>query len=368
MAEPIIEEQHAIPQQISAFQFHLVGDMTLKQFLQLAGGALVALVVYASGLPGFIKWPLIFISFGFGAALAFLPFEDRPLAQWIFSFFKSIYSPTFFIWQKTVKAPQFFAPEAPPEKAPAEVKVPPTIEPVRQVIYVAPESKEETKLEEQEKSFLMRISQIAGHKPPPGPATVVAGISPVLPIEPVLPVEPVQPKPKLIKKKPPKKEVLVPQAGVVTLAPEKKEEEKPQKPPPPEEISTSVVAPIIGKKGEITTKAAQFSKQAAPPMPPSKPNIIVGQVVDPDGKIVEGAILEIKDEEARPVRALKTNQLGHFIIVTPLLSGKYEIITEKEGLTFEPVSFTASGEIIPPIAIWAKRDAEGSNKQINTNV
>ena len=33
-------ESHPIPQQISSYQFRLVGDMTLKQFFQLARGGL----------------------------------------------------------------------------------------------------------------------------------------------------------------------------------------------------------------------------------------------------------------------------------------------------------------------------------------
>ncbi|KKR52786.1 MAG: hypothetical protein UT88_C0021G0001, partial [Candidatus Woesebacteria bacterium GW2011_GWD2_40_19] len=37
-------EQHPIPQNISSYQFRLVGDMTLKQFFQLAGGFLVGLI------------------------------------------------------------------------------------------------------------------------------------------------------------------------------------------------------------------------------------------------------------------------------------------------------------------------------------
>lgn len=90
-------------------------------------------------------------------------------------------------------------------------------------------------------------------------------------------------------------------------------------------------------------------------MPPSRPNTVVGQVLNPDGKIIEGAILEIKDADGRPVRALKTNKLGHFMIVTPLVNGKYEMMTEKENLSFEPVTFEAIGEIIPPIAIWSKK-------------
>ena len=98
----------------------------------------------------------------------------------------------------------------------------------------------------------------------------------------------------------------------------------------------------------------KFCLGKAPPTPPTKPNTVVGQVMDPDGKIVEGAILEIKDPRGRPARALKTNMLGHFMIVTPLLDGRYEILAEKEGLVFEPVTFSAKGAIIPPLSIWAK--------------
>ena len=54
-----MDQQHPIPQQISSYQFRLVGDMTLKQFFQLAGGALVSLLFYASPLHPLIKWPFI---------------------------------------------------------------------------------------------------------------------------------------------------------------------------------------------------------------------------------------------------------------------------------------------------------------------
>jgi hypothetical protein len=98
---------------------------------------------------------------------------------------------------------------------------------------------------------------------------------------------------------------------------------------------------------------AQFSPDAAPPLPPSIPNTVVGQVIDPDGKIVESAILEIRDLAGRPVRALRSNKVGHFMVVTGLTNGQYDIITEKEGLVFPPLTFEAKGEIIPPIAVRA---------------
>jgi hypothetical protein len=123
------------------------------------------------------------------------------------------------------------------------------------------------------------------------------------------------------------------------------------------------------KSGPLSqnTQGAQFSVEAAPPMPPSQPNTVVGQVMDSKGKIVEGAILEIKDIAGRPVRAVKTNKLGHFLIVTPLSDGTYEIETEKEGLNFEPIKFEAGGSIIPPIAIRAQNAMAGSSNQNGQN-
>ena len=71
-------------------------------------------------------------------------------------------------------------------------------------------------------------------------------------------------------------------------------------------------------------------------------------------KIIDGAILEILDMNGRPVRALRTNRAGHFLIVTPLEKGRYTIVAEKEGYQFDPVAFEANDEIIQPIAIKSR--------------
>jgi len=105
--------------------------------------------------------------------------------------------------------------------------------------------------------------------------------------------------------------------------------------------------------GKAPTQA-QFSPEAAPPLPPDSPNIVVGQVIDSTGKMIEGAILEIRDSLGRPARAFKTNKAGHFRIVTPLDPGKYKVTIEKDEFDFDPLSIEAKNEIIPPIAIKAK--------------
>lgn len=93
-------EQHAIPQQISSYEFRLVGSMTLKQFFKLAGGLLVAFIVYSSQLVFLVKWPLVFIFAAFGFALAFLPINERPLDLWIGIFIRGVLLPTVYLWKK----------------------------------------------------------------------------------------------------------------------------------------------------------------------------------------------------------------------------------------------------------------------------
>ena len=327
-----MEEQHPIPQQISAYQFRLVGDMTLKQFFQVAGGALVALLIYSSPLHPVIKWPGILISFLFGVALAFFPIEDRPLEKWIVAFFKSIYSPTIFVWQEGKERRVYFQKEkaaAAPEAA--EVTTPKI--PVQEVAQVTkPEVRitpDAMKLEQTEQEFLSKVSEQFGK-----PALTAA--------------------PTIITQVPKTGPVYVDKAKAqATMAPEER-----MQPTSPYLAPT----PTVGQKAKGAV-AAKFSQEAAPPSPPTKANVVVGQVMDAAGKIIDGAILEIKDEEGRAVRALKTNKVGHFMIVTPLLNGKYELLTEKEGLEFSAITFTTKGEIIPPIAIRAKGVAEEAEQE-----
>ena len=92
------------------------------------------------------------------------------------------------------------------------------------------------------------------------------------------------------------------------------------------------------------------------PRAPTQSNILTGMVADKKGNLVEGAILEIRNEQGMPIRALKTNQLGQFLIITPLQNGVYEIETEKEGLSFAIIKIEAKGEIISPIEIRAKNN------------
>lgn len=100
--------EHPIPQDITSYRFHLVGNMTLKQFAEMVVGAILALIIYGTTLPVFIKWPLMALFFGMGAAAAFVPIEERPLDHWILVFFQALYKPTKFFWQKKPTVPEAF--------------------------------------------------------------------------------------------------------------------------------------------------------------------------------------------------------------------------------------------------------------------
>jgi len=99
-------EQHPVPQNVTTFQFRLIGDMTLKQFGYLAGGSILAYLCYKLPLPFVFTWPLAVLFFLTGVGFAFVPVEERPMDVWVLSFFKSVYSPTLFIWQKGRPAPE----------------------------------------------------------------------------------------------------------------------------------------------------------------------------------------------------------------------------------------------------------------------
>ncbi len=301
--------------------------MTLKQFFQVAGGAVVAIIIYSLPLMGIIKWPFVILSALLGVALAFLPIEERPLERWIIAFFRSVYSPTLFSWKKTKSTFNYYQDEA---AAPNEKVLYPGGEAkLQEYLKNSSPNSLSKNLEKIESSFLSGITNI---------------FSSIIPTTKVAP-----PKPLTAPEQVPVK------VAVATNIPKLVMEETASEEGVSSVISTTRVSPISPGQEMVAQKQAQFSIDAAPPSPPTTPNTLTGQVIDQEKHIVEGAIMEIRDSMGRPIRALKSNKLGHFMVVTPLMGGKYEIITEKDGFSFEPLKFEAVGTIIPPIAIYGNK-------------
>lgn len=287
-------DQHPVPQNISSYEFRLVGDMTLKQFLQLAGGCGVGVFFYKLPLPFIVKWPLIFVSVGIGILLAFVPVQGRSFSQWLLAFIRAVYAPTEYYWKAGVST----------------------------------QDSEKSAQEATEPTFLDKINKF------------VSAIR--LPTKPI--VKPI------VKIDKPKTETVIFE----------------NEPPTPTYTSPPTPSPNLGEenaRGEVLS-TIPVSEPVTQPISvalttdlvptPENPNILTGLVHTHDDKILEGAIVEIINQETgMPVRALRSNKLGQFTIATPLSPGKYIINSELDKYIFEPVLLEVKNEIIKPILIKA---------------
>jgi len=138
--------------------------------------------------------------------------------------------------------------------------------------------------------------------------------------------------------------------------PTKKKKKKKKSQPLPATFSPVKIPPYKTQKPSVTVEA-KTSPDLPIPVAPDQPNIIVGMILDRQGKIIENAIIEIREvvgDERNVVRATISNRLGQFQIANPLGNGTYEIEVEKEDFEFDIIKITLTGEIVPPIEIRAK--------------
>ncbi|MCR4305548.1 MAG: PrgI family protein [Candidatus Daviesbacteria bacterium] len=338
-------DAHPIPQNVTSFQFKLVGDMTLKQFAYLAIGATsayITFVFFAKDFP-LIAWPLVIIFAGLGGAFAFLPIGSRPLDHWTKAFLKAIYSPTKRVWSKNGKT-----------------------------------FKEES-------LFQSRLAMYLTGAQPPQPAT--AAENPSLPLI-TKPSEPLPTKEDLKKTVDLAREAQQLQMKIIqserTLSQIKAQAQNPT--PIPVDYSqqvTSVLTNLQNLMGQASQVKQQIQtiqepRQKAPtaatqaatrekvkvvisnrPQPATValttfPNVINGVVKDKTNNYLDGVVAVIYDKEGLPVRALKTNKLGQFTGSTPLLDGTYTLELEKESFTFDVLQIELTGQVLPPLMITAK--------------
>lgn len=404
--------QHMVPQHIEAFQFKLVGPFTLKQFGFFAVFGFLAWLIFASKLFLLIKLPIAAVLLSLGAIFAFVPIEGRSFDKMLLNFLKVITSPTQRVWIKKGTLPRFFEPEfgKPKEEVPTlRTKT------SRKILteYLSQFGPKQTLADLAEGAFLSRLNfdvelpakvaigaKEAARVPLEAEAETLRGITveerrpvkeAVVPIAstvnfaevpvitlptPLLGPQVVTPigqvKVRRLKSIP--SSLTEPD---IKIAGEKKFELSPQ------------LKTILGLKtetGKIETKiedkvkehqkpkkliakrkkngAEKFNEEESvqtkvvppPPNPtPTQPNLISGIVKDEKEHLLEGVILIVKNENGAPVRALKTNLLGQFLISTPLPDGHYTISAEKEGYKFSIIEFEAKGKIIEPFEIIARK-------------
>lgn len=343
-------EPHPIPQNVTSFQFHLVGDMTLKQFLYLAGGAGIAygLFVFLSPFYPLVAWPLIIFFTLSGIAFAFIPIGSRPLDYWLGAFLKAIYSPTKRVWQKNNQIykenPLFnsrlvmylsaLTPTSSPPPPPT-LPLPQTPKPVIPIPTLTPipstdlpttdELGKTVDLARQAQNLQIRIlqteralSQIKSEaqQPTSAPVDYSGQVNKIMA----------------------DLQTLVSQASQTREQLDQLTKPEQETPLPKEKIK--VVVPPKGKQTQLALTTF--------------PNVINGIVKDKNGDYLEGAVAVIHDKEGLPVRALKTNKLGQFTGSTPLPNGTYTLELEKDNYNFDVLQIELTGQVLPPLLITAK--------------
>lgn len=366
-------QEHPVPQNVTGYEFHLIGQMTLKQFMEVAAGIVVAVIIYYTNLPLIFKYPLIGIAGLTGIALAFIPLEGRPLDRWFFAFIKSIYQPTMFFWKKTNTTPDVFT-----YTPPKNMDTTPTIDftPMRKsrlqeyVTTVAPTTTD-TAPPDEEVQAAQAILQLFSEQSVVIPQTPVVTAPPTteipmgriteMTIGTETTVTPVAPAP--AQDNTPKEVVIVDSKTPISVGE--------RKGVTPDLLAQNTVIAPSKDYGSLHSVDSHFksentdtvlpvvSIQGFPfPNKPTSPNMLAGMVVTTDDKIVEGAIITItRQADNTPVRAIKTNTLGQFAVVTPLESGTYIILTEKDGFVFDKYSLTLNNQVIEPILLRAHSSA-----------
>lgn len=354
-------ESHPVPQNVTNFEFHLVGDMTLKQFVYLAIGLAIAYLLFAfaaTPLP-FLAWPLIVISALTGIAFAFVPIQERPLDHWLKAYFSAIFNPTEREYKSAawdLKSPEFN------KRLDTYLQLA-NITPINNA-PVSPPAPTQTATSN---SVPQQAAQ--PQTPPPQPKLVVETQTEELPSKDDL-----------------KKTVeLAKEAqsiqGKIFKAEQKLAQIKSVAAQPgtnPTEFTKqfqqvlSEIQNLNKEASAISHDLAILSNEKVQPRPtPAIPasqiksipalvltqiaNIINGIVTDTQGNYVEGAIIVAHDKQGLPVRALKSNKLGQFIAATPLPNGTYNMSIEKDNLIFDNIELELNGSVLKPIMIQAKK-------------
>lgn len=103
-------QAHPVPQNITGFEFKLIGFLTIRQFAYLAIAGVLSFVFFALPVYPILRFVLILPTALLGLALAFLPVNDIPFDRWIVAFIRSVYSPTKRVWRKEPVEIGFLAP------------------------------------------------------------------------------------------------------------------------------------------------------------------------------------------------------------------------------------------------------------------
>ena len=393
-------ENHPIPQDVTGFKFKLIGSITLKQFLYIMAGGILAAICFILPITGFIKIPFAIIFGGLGTAIAFIPIDGRPMDVMLKNFLKALPAENQYIFKKRGAEAliiEFFTPQTAITIKQDQVKTEADkeLDDRRALLYKT--LKQSYKPDEKEQEVLTNINQYLNESthsasPPQQNIDAVPSTSPAVQI--VMPpsmsalssldslkivTPPTIISETVVSKPAPPVQVVdsqpapQPQPVIEVIAPTPHVVQAPVEPiitssTPLREIVTQAVMPSVApdEGKNVTTVAPEASLQAGFPSLPDTPNIVMGIIKDPRGKVIPNILVEIMSQQGIPVRAFKTNALGQFAAATPLPNGEYNVLLEdpRKQNEFEQIRISLDGNIFNPIEIISTDQRERLRREL----
>jgi hypothetical protein len=406
-------DNHPIPQDVTGFQFKLIGNMTVKQFGYVACGVILAVILYYLPLKGvfgvFIKIIFIPLIGGSGIAIAFLPIEGRPIDVMAGNLIKALVSPNQYLYHKSAKSLNIPTPVRQVTTHPGAISAQKIQEKEEklQLLLQSMHTTTTSQLDAKETSFLQSFS----------PPTVVQQQPPA--IQPVAQLQSIQtPPPAPIAPQRAALPTFEQQAAALTQELEKAKKEEATNTTTPDAhqkvlaleqqiqqlynqrqqldqelgnlknqlaqqqpttaTQPPAVAPLLQTtpgiqpvaNPQMSTSVRNIPKEMGAkmglPHVPDIPNVAVGIVKDPRGNVLPNMLVEVKDKDGNPVRAFKTNPLGQFASATPLAAGVYTIELEdpKKQHNFDIIQISANNQIMLPIEITSHDAREALRKEL----
>lgn len=396
---------HPIPQDVTGYRFHIVGNMTLGQFGQLFVAVVICFVIYQTNLYTIIKWPLILFVFALGAMAAFVPIYERPISHWITTFFKILNKPTQFFWRREPVIPEFFtfiSSSAQKVVLPELDLTPLRRQKIHEYIVSAKNTEAPDEETQQVQEYVDYVTTLFDVQAATSAATALGQpgekvlqkpklktrLRSLRPQEDVVPTVTPAPEPLPEITIPAEntnadvdQSVAVPEntaepatytsaivdAQAAVQAQMQDQTEAPEDQPTIADAATQIIPTEQASEPQLidvvnpaspaaptaptATTQATFNTQLPFPSKPTIPNKLVGMVLSNTNELIDGAIVEIHTKDGLVARAVRTNALGQFFVSTPLDKGTYMITVEKTGRQFEPITIELKGKIVEPLEI-----------------
>lgn len=385
--------EHPIPQDITSYKFHIIGSMTLKQFVEIAVGVCLAGLFYTTNLPTVIKYPLMLITGISGGLIAFLPVEERPLDHWIITFIKVMYKPTQFFWKREATIPEVFSytQNLTNSNNSGELDIdfsPIKRDRIREYLTSVPSVKDPYAFESTEvermNAILGSFSHVEATQGTPQKAHVLKPnlgvrvrnfrprhqekivyasqenahakntaatdetLTDIYTQRQQLPKQQLSPENVA-------EDIAIPETELVSVsnltAQEASQEDTSSQKDQNQDMTFMGNTQSSTQTSHSPQTEASYNANLPFPEPPTEPNKLVGMVLSPQNELIVNAIIEILKPNGTVARAVKTNALGQFFVTTPLENGEYTLTAEKDTFSFEPKRIRLTGSVVQPIEI-----------------